>query len=232
VLSVQMDAWTDERISQMDAGGNETFSTFLASRGIGKDWEMRKKYSTKQAYFYSATLRRRSKGKPVAHDPVLIARKASMECLGPNLKKSMTDLNGVVLPSKDDESSESDSDSDSGTSTSSNTTTDSDSSSEVPVDPGNYNVEYGGDALGPDRLPGESFDAYVQRQARVRPLKSKSLRRSSMLKSVTSVGDSNGSSSHRFSVMGMLGFFGVQEDDAQAGEELRKRYARGSIISQ
>uniref|UniRef100_A0A7S1A503 Arf-GAP domain-containing protein n=1 Tax=Noctiluca scintillans TaxID=2966 RepID=A0A7S1A503_NOCSC len=225
ILSVQMDDWTDERISQMDAGGNETFSSFLTSRGIEKEWEVRKKYSTKQALFYGATLKRRSRGKPASHDPVVGARKSAM-CDPPVSKKSMTDLEGVALKPEvadDEDSNDSDSDSDSDT----HSTTSSDISSDVPVDPGNYNVEYGGDALGPDRLPGETFEAYIGRQARVRPQKMKSLRRSSMLKAVSSVGDSVGSSS-RFSLTGMLGLFGVQDDGHQASEELRKDFARGT----
>jgi len=225
ILSVQMDDWTDERISQMDAGGNETFSSFLTSRGIEKEWEVRKKYSTKQALFYRATLKRRSKEKRASHDPVISARKSVMSTVS---KKSMTDLDGVVLkPDVADGEGSSGSDSDSDSDSDTHSTTSSDTSSDVPVDPGNYNAEYGGDALGPDRLPGETFEAYIGRQARVRPQKMKSLRRSSMLKAVSSVSESVGSSS-KFSLTGMLGLFGVQDDGHHASEELRKTFAGGT----
>lgn len=77
VRSVQMDSWTERQIEAMQtSGGNASFTEYMQSRNIPKEWPIGKKYASKQAAYYRERLERRLNGKtepppdPGCWDPV------------------------------------------------------------------------------------------------------------------------------------------------------------------
>lgn len=71
VRSVTMDSWSEIQIKKMEAGGNESFNSFLAQYGILKETDIVAKYNTKAAGIYRERIQALAEGRPWTDPPVV-----------------------------------------------------------------------------------------------------------------------------------------------------------------
>jgi ADP-ribosylation factor GTPase-activating protein 1 len=73
--SVTMDAWNEDQLKKMQAGGNGAMNDFFAKYGVQKDTDIRDKYNSPAAEFYRELIKARVEGRNyTAPDPSTVKK--------------------------------------------------------------------------------------------------------------------------------------------------------------
>uniref|UniRef100_A0A7S2UF59 Arf-GAP domain-containing protein n=1 Tax=Attheya septentrionalis TaxID=420275 RepID=A0A7S2UF59_9STRA len=139
VRSIAMDSWTPQQMELMKAGGNANCAAYLSSNGVAKNVPIKAKYESDVAQLYKEILKARVEGRP---EPTELVKKA------PRSNNSYNNNSSSHNSSMHSQSNQ--------------------NNNNNSMHSANNNKGGSNDASGMERLTGESEQAYVARQTRLR----------------------------------------------------------------